>query len=159
VGALCGRRDVFARLDHRHTPARDRVFQGGTFSANPVSMAAGLETLRLLTTGPAYAELGRLGARMRSGLERAFGEAGIDAGISGVGSMVGIHFRRGGAPRNAREAAEDDARLGGAYFDHMLERGIAYLSPPLPHMFLTTAHTERDIDAFLEATRAFAVQR
>jgi glutamate-1-semialdehyde 2,1-aminomutase len=156
VGALCGRRDVFARLDHRRTAAKDRVFQGGTFSANPVSMAAGLETLTILATGPAYAELDHLGARMRSGLERVFGDAGVDAGISGVGSMVGIHFRRGGAPRNAREAAEDDAALGSAYFDHMLERGIAYLSPPLPHMFLTTAHTEGDIDAFLEATEEFA---
>jgi len=155
VGALCGRRDVFARLDHRRTPAKDRVFQGGTFSANPVSMAAGLETLRILATSPVYAELDRLGARLRAGLERAFADIRIDAGISGIGSMVGIHFRQGGAPRTPREAAEDDAAMGSAYFDHMLECGIAYLSPSLPHMFLTTAHTDRDIDEFLAATREF----
>jgi glutamate-1-semialdehyde aminotransferase len=68
-----------------------------------------------------------------------------------------VHFRNG-APRNAAEAAEDDGALASAYFDHMLGRGIAYLSPPLPHMFVSAAHTEQDIDAFLAATTEFAAQ-
>jgi glutamate-1-semialdehyde 2,1-aminomutase len=156
IGALCGRRNVFERLDHRLTGKDRRVFHGGTFSANPVSLTAGLETLRLLQEGPVYSDLDRLGARLRTGLETALNEGGIAASVTGLGSMVGVHFRPGPPPRNARESAEDDERLGRAYFEHMLNRRIVFLVPSLPHMFLTTKHTDADVDELVEATRQFA---
>ncbi len=159
IGALCGRRDVFGRLDHRRFAGKDeRVFQGGTFSANPVTMAAGIETLQALQDGAVYRELDRLGSRLRDGLGDTFRFNGIPAAITGIGSTVGVHFRDG-APRNAAEAAEDDVTLARAYFDHMRARGIAYLSPGLPHMFLSAAHTDADIDAFVSATAEFARAR
>jgi glutamate-1-semialdehyde 2,1-aminomutase len=158
IGALCGRRDVFERLDHRRAPKGARVFQGGTFTGNPISLVAGLETLKALQDGAIYAHLDRLGAKMRSGLAAAFADAGIPAGISGIGSTVGVHFRPGGAPRNAREAASDDVELGKQYFDHMRSRAVAYLTPDLPHMFISAAHTDADIDAFIAATREFAAK-
>ncbi len=156
IGALCGRRDVFERMDHRRFAGKDeRVFQGGTFSANPVTTAAGLETLKALQDGEVYRKLDRLGARRRAGLADTFRAHGIAAAVTGIGSAIGIHFRDG-APRNAREAAEDDVAMSHAYFDHMRARSIAYLSPGLPHMFLTAAHTDADIDAFVAATEEFA---
>jgi glutamate-1-semialdehyde 2,1-aminomutase len=156
IGALCGRREVFERLDHRRFAGKqERVFQGGTFSANPVTMAAGIETLKALEDGAVYRELDRLGSRLRSGLADTFRRHGIPAAITGVGSAIGVHFRAT-APRNAREAAEDDTVLAQAYFDHMRARGIAYLSPRLPHMFLSSAHTDGDIEAFVAATAEFS---
>ncbi len=156
IGALCGRRDVFERLDHRRFAGKqERVFQGGTFSANPLSLVAGIETLGALEDGSVYRELDRLGSRLRAGLADAFRSHGVAAAVTGLGSVVGVHFRTG-APRNAREAAEDDGALANAYFDHMRARGIAYLSPNLPHMFVSAAHTDRDIDAFIAATAEFA---
>jgi glutamate-1-semialdehyde 2,1-aminomutase len=156
IGALCGRRDVFARLDHRQAGKSERVFQGGTFSANPISLTAGLETLKALQAPGMYERLDALGSRMRAGLAAAFAEHGIAAGLTGLGSTVGIHFRAGGAPTNPREAADDDASIGEAYFDHLRGCGIAFLSPPLPHLFISAAHTEADIDAFIQASREFA---
>ena len=156
IGALCGRRHLFERLDHRRFAGKhERVFQGGTFSANPVSLVAGIETLKALEDGATHRELDRLGSRLRAGLADTFRAHGIPAATTGAGSAIGVHFRQG-APRNAREAAEDDSTLARAYFDHMRARGIAYLSPGLPHMFLSSAHTDRDIDAFIAATTEFA---
>lgn len=159
IGALCGRRDVFEHLDHRRFAGKDeRVFQGGTFSANPVSLAAGTETLKALEDGSVYRELDRLGSRLRAGLADTLRSRGVTAAITGLGSAIGVHFREG-APRNAREAAEDDHAMANRYFDHMRARGIAYLSPGLPHMFLSAAHTDQDIDEFLAATNDFAASR
>jgi glutamate-1-semialdehyde 2,1-aminomutase len=155
VGALAGRRDVFVHLDHRRFPARaDRAFHGGTFSANPVTMCAGLETLRQLGDGRVYAYLAALGEQARRGLEGIFARAGLRASVTGLGSTFAIHFRAS-APRNAREAAEDDAELARRYFDFARERGIAFLTPALPHMFLSAAHTAADIDRLLEVTEGF----
>jgi glutamate-1-semialdehyde 2,1-aminomutase len=156
IGALCGRRDVFERLDHRRFGGKnERVFQGGTFSANPVSLVAGIETLKALADGSVHREVDRLGTLLCAGLADAFRTSGVAAAITGIGSAIGVHFRTG-APRNAREAAEDDTGLARAYFDHMRDRHIAYLSPGLPHMFVSAAHTDRDIEAFVAATAAFA---
>jgi len=156
IGALCGRREVFERLDHRRFAGKhERVFQGGTFSANPVSLVAGIETLKALEDGAVYRDLDRLGSRLRAGLADTFCRHGVPAATTGIGSAIGVHFRAT-APRNAREAAEDDGTRARAYFDHMRARGIAYLSPGLPHMFLCSAHTGQDIDAFVAATDEFA---
>lgn len=156
IGALCGRRDVFARLDQRlFRDLPERVFHGGTFSANPVSMAAGLATLTELGAGTAYQHVNRLGARVRSGLEAIFQSSGVEAAVTGLGSLVSVHFRKG-KPRNAREAAASDTALARAYHDFMLKRGIVYLTPAVPHMFISAAHTEQDITELLSASEEFA---
>jgi len=156
IGALCGRREVFDRLDHRrHGGRAERAFQGGTFSGNPVSLAAGLATLRRLEGGEVHAKLDRLGARLRGGLAEAFAGHGVPVGVTGLGSIVGLHFRDG-APRNAAEAAEDDQALGRRFFDHLRGRGIVYLPPASPHTYISAAHTDEDVEAFLSAARDFA---
>ncbi|HOC17641.1 MAG TPA: glutamate-1-semialdehyde 2,1-aminomutase [Vicinamibacterales bacterium] len=156
IGALCGRQEVFERLDHRRFGGRsDRAFQGGTFSGNPVSLAAGLATLRQLEGGEVHERLGRLAARLRDGIAAAFAEHGVPVGVTGLGSAVGVHFRSG-APRNAAEASADDLVVARRYFDYMLGCGIVFLLPTSPHLFVSAAHTEAEIDGFLAATREFA---
>ncbi len=156
IGALCGRRDVFERLDHRRFPAaRDRAFQGGTFAGNPISLAAGLATLEALQDGTVYRHLDRIGERARTGLARAFERAGIDASITGLHSTACVHFRRP-APRNAHDASDTDAVRSRSYHEWMLAARIAYVSPAVPHLFLNAAHTELDIDELIAATEEFA---
>ena len=156
VGALCGRREVLERLDHRRFPdRRAQAFHGGTFAANPVTMAAGIATLMALEDGSIHRRLDRLGELARTGIARIFESSGLDVAVTGIGSIFGIHFRRG-APRNAREASEADASLARGYHQAMLARGIAYLTPAVPHLFLNAAHTEEDLADFLAATEAFS---
>ena len=159
IGALCGSREVFDRLDHHRFPSpRDRAFHGGTFAGNPISVAAGIATLKALEDGTAYRHLERIGDLARVGLDRAFCEAGIDASVTGITSTVCVHFRRD-APRNAREASEGDVALGRRYYEWMLAARIAYLTPTVAHMFLNAAHTEADIADLVNTTAAFARAR
>ena len=155
IGALCGRREVFERLDHHRFPStRDRAFQGGTFAGNPISLAAGLATLRQLQDDEAYRHLERIGEQASAGLARAFKAAGIQASVTGLKSTVCVHFRRE-PPRNAREASEGDAALARRYYEWMLAARIAYLTPAVPHLFLNAAHSERDIEDLIAATADF----
>jgi glutamate-1-semialdehyde 2,1-aminomutase len=156
VGALCGRRDVFERLDHRRFPRpQDRAAHGGTFSANPVSMAAGIATLTALRDGEVYAHLDRLGEQARAGLEAIFSRTGIDAAITGLRSTFTIHFQKR-TPRNARDMAQNDVALARRYYDFLLSRRIVYLTPTVAHMFLNAAHSTEDVARFLSDTEDFA---
>ncbi len=85
-GAFGGRADVMAQFDARRSGA---LVHGGTFNGNPVSAAAGLATLRHLTP-ERYAELERLGDRLRASIGEGIGRAGVDASVSGVASIFQI---------------------------------------------------------------------
>lgn len=155
VGALCGRTEVFSRLDHRRFPRLpDRAFHGGTFAANPVSMVAGIATLKALRDGEVYARLDRLGGQARTGLESIFRDSGLDAAITGLGSTFSIHFQKS-PPRNAREMAANDFAMARRYYDFLLSRRVVYLTPAVPHMFLNAAHSSEDITEFLSITEDF----
>lgn len=155
IGALCGSREIFERIDHRKYPDPTvRSFHGGTFTANPVSMVAGIETLNELKKGGVYEHVNRLAERVRAGLEDVFERSDVDASITGVRSTFCIHFQKE-KPRNAREAAKNDVKLANALHIYMISRGIAYVSPNLPHMFLSSAHTDQDIEDFLAAAEGF----
>jgi glutamate-1-semialdehyde aminotransferase len=75
--------------------------------------------------------------------------------VTGGASAFAVHFRRS-APRNAREAAEADTARARAYCAFMLAHGIAFLTPTMPHMLISTAHGEREVDEFIAASEAFA---
>ena len=155
IGAFCGSEEVFERLDHRkHPEDSDRAFHGGTFTGNPISMIAGITTLDILRKGRVYEKVDALGSRMREGLEGIIGASDVDAVITGVGSGFAIHFQRE-KPRNARDVLKNDRKLALAYYEHMIPRGFAYVSPGLPHSFLAEPHTEEDVDEYLAASEEF----
>ena len=99
-----------------------RIQQSGTFNANPIAMVAGYKTLQMLTA-EAYAQMGRLAEKAAEGLRAAFSEAGIAAQVVVAGSMFRIFFLDR-APRNFREAANDDGQLQRWLFFALLNRGI-----------------------------------
>ena len=155
IGAFCGRRDIFERLDHRKYPdASKRPFHGGTFTGNPVSMVAGITTLGILKGGRIHGKIDGLGGKVSRGLEDIIRRSGIDAVLTGVGSAFAVHFQKE-TPRNARETARNDTEMAKAYWAHMLARNITYVSPALPHSFIGEPHTPEDVEEYLAASEGF----
>lgn len=149
VGAYGGRRDIMALV----APSGP-VYQAGTLSGNPLAMAAGLETLSILREDPnVYRRLEELSARLARGIQRNLDERGLPATQNRVGSMSTLFF----SPEkvvNYRTARSADTRAFGLYFREMLDRGI-YLAPSqFEATFVSTAHTDIDIDRTIEASRA-----
>jgi glutamate-1-semialdehyde 2,1-aminomutase len=146
VGAFGGRRDVMQLL------APDGpVYQAGTLSGNPVTMAAGRETLALLAP-PVYEQLEGLGSQAEEGLVRALRDGHVRGCVQRVGSMLTLFLGIDQA-RNLGEVEQADRARFRAFFFAMLERGF-YLPPsPFEAMFLSLAHTASDIDDFTNAAR------
>ncbi len=155
IGAFCASAGIMERIDQRKYPrAEERVAHGGTFTGNPISMVAGCATLDLLKDGKVYIDIDRLGGRMRSGLEEIFGVGKLSATVTGIGSTFAIHFQSK-TPRNAGDTARNDPKATRAYFAHMLNRRIVYLSPNVSHCWICSPHTKGDVDAYLAATEEF----
>jgi glutamate-1-semialdehyde 2,1-aminomutase len=143
------------RIDQRKYPkTEERVAHGGTFTGNPISMVAGCATLDLLKDGKIYISIDKLGKRMRDGLDDIFERGRLPATVTGVGSTFAIHFQSK-IPRNAGDTSRNNMAATKAYFSHMLDRGIIYLSPTVSHCWISGPHTVEEIDAYLGATEEF----
>ena len=146
LAAFGGRADVMSQL----APSGS-VYQAGTLSGNPLATAAALTTLRRLQDGHVYEELEAAGARLEDGLRQA---AGGDGCVQRVGAMATLFCQRGPV-RSFDEASASDTERYGAFFRHMLERGV-YLAPSqFEAMFVSTAHGEAEIERTVEAARDF----
>ncbi len=151
VGAYGGRRDLMVQL-----APLGPVYQAGTLSGNPLAMAAGVATLRALQQPGVYDQLEQLASRLGQGLARAARQAGVSTWQSRVGSMMGVFFA-------ARPVADYDAAMTSdtqayaKFFHAMLNRGV-YLAPSqFECLFVSTAHTEDQIDRTIAAAEeAFA---
>jgi len=145
VGAYGGKREIMEYV----APAGP-VYQAGTLSGNPVAMRAGIETLRILSAGNTYEYLARLSKRLVEGLKKAADESGISVYISSVNSMICLFFTDGPVV-DYGSAKRSDTTLFSKFHAGMLEEGI-YLPPSqFEAFFLSTAHTETDIDRTIEA--------
>jgi glutamate-1-semialdehyde 2,1-aminomutase len=150
AGALTGRADLLDRV----LPDADgkSVVVAGTFSGSSMTMEAGLAQLTEVTTNPAlYPRLEALGDRMRAGIAAAAATEGVTAHVTGMGSMWGIHFteEEPHSVRGQQEAHPTAARLLSAY---LLLVGVLMTNPA--HLgFVSTRHTDADVDAVVEAHR------
>lgn len=148
VGAFGGRRDIMQML----SPSGP-VYQAGTLSGNPLAMAAGLVTLRILQQENPYPELERKSAMLSSGFAANLQAAGINATQTRVGSMSCLFFT-GGPVMNFDQAFKSDTAAYGRYFRAMLGRGI-YLAPSqFEAMFISAAHSDADLERTIEANRS-----
>jgi glutamate-1-semialdehyde 2,1-aminomutase len=147
VGAYGGRADLMDRV----APAGD-VYQAGTLSGNPLAMAAGLATLRALQRLQPYPRLEALGQKLQSGIAAAAEKEGVRVRINRVGSMLTVFFN-GGEVADFASAGRSDTRAYAGFFHGMLSRKV-YLPPAqLEAMFLSTAHTDHDVDLTVLAAR------
>jgi glutamate-1-semialdehyde 2,1-aminomutase len=144
VGAYAGP----AHLMDRIAPAGP-VYQAGTLSGNPLAMAAGTATLRLLEPA-AYERLEQLGARLETGLQEAGRAAGVELCVQRVGSMLTPFFQPGPV-RGFTEALSSDTARFRDFHAGMLERGHYLPASQYEAWFLSLAHGEPDIDRTVEA--------
>ena len=151
VGAFGGRRDIMQKL----APVGP-VYQAGTLSGNPLAMAAGLATLRLLDDAKLYADLERQTYRMLEGLERLARAAGVPFTTTQVGSMFGLFFSADKAIDSYAQVMRCDTARFKRFFHAMLEAGV-YLAPSAYEAgFVSTAHGEKELALTLDAAaRAF----
>ncbi len=126
------------------------VYQAGTLSGNPLAMAAGLATLQSLRDDPPYERLERLGERLHEGLDRAAHDAGIPHVVQRVGSMMTLFFHDGPV-RNYDDARQSDTALYARFFWEMLARGVYLPCSQFEALFLSSSHTDADIDLTIEA--------
>jgi glutamate-1-semialdehyde 2,1-aminomutase len=142
LAAFGGRADVMEQL----APSGP-VYQAGTLSGNPLATAAGLSVLRRLRDPSVYEELERKGAR----LEAALSEYGR---VRRVGAMLTMFMTDRGI-RNFDDAQACDVERYGALFRHLLQNGIYVAPSQFEAMFVSTAHTDEDIDRTVAAVRSF----
>jgi glutamate-1-semialdehyde 2,1-aminomutase len=147
VGAFGGKRAIMEKL-----APLGPIYQAGTLSGNPVAMAAGLVTLGLIAAPGFHAELAAKTRRLCDGLVAAAREAGIPLTANHVGGMFGIFFTSETVTNYAQAVACDIERFK-AFFHGMLAEGV-YLAPSAFEAgFMSSAHTDEDIEATLAAAR------
>ncbi|MFA5332310.1 MAG: glutamate-1-semialdehyde 2,1-aminomutase [Methanoregula sp.] len=139
IGAFCGRRDIM-----QMTAPQGPVYQAGTFSGNPLSLAAGMATLRWLHDHPGiYAELAE---KTRTMEESAAGAGKSGGSFVRIGSMF-KYFFRSSAPKNYTDVKECDVTAFGEFWKKMLARGIFLPPSQFETNFVSAVHTQSDIGA------------
>ena len=151
VGAYGGRRDVMEQL-----APLGPVYQAGTLSGNPLTMAAGLATLRALSSEGTYAGLEEMGRELEEGLAAAARSAETAVCTNRAGSMLTVFFSDGPVTDYASARRADTERYA-RFFRAMLERGV-YLPPSqFEAAFLSLAHGREELEGTVTAAReAFA---
>jgi glutamate-1-semialdehyde 2,1-aminomutase len=130
------------------------VYQAGTLSGNPLATAAGLATLALLDDA-AYRHLDRLAEALCDGLAGAFDQAGVPARVQRAGNLFSV-FMTGEEVGDYEAARRQDTAAYARFFHAMLERGV-YLPPSaFEAWFVSTVHTDADVDLVLTAAREAA---
>lgn len=141
VGAYGGKREIMEMV-----APLGSVYQAGTLSGNPLAMAAGLETLRLLSHMDVYVQLETKASLLGQSLIDSANRAGIPLQVQRVGSMLTPFFHSQPIV-NYAQAQSTNTKLYASFFHHMLEQGI-YLPPSqFEAMFVSLVHTKENIEA------------
>jgi glutamate-1-semialdehyde 2,1-aminomutase len=146
VGAFGGRAEIMGEL-----APEGAIYQAGTLSGNPLAMAAGIATLRAIAADPTlYERLEVLSKLLCDGLGEVFAKHGIAQSSTYAGSMLCTFFN-GEPVRDLDGALRSDTEAYARYFHAMLDRGV-YLAPSqFESMFVSSAHTTREIERTISA--------
>ncbi len=145
LGAYGGRADIMDQV----LPA-GKIFQAGTLSGNPVAVAAGNATLRILKdTGP-YEKLEANSQRLADGLDKAASNAGIDHTVRSVGSMITLFFNPSPV-ENWTDADKCNREQFAKYFWGMIDQGIYMPCSQFEALFVGTLHSDALIDQTIDA--------
>lgn len=144
VGAYGGKKEIMERI----APSGD-IYQAGTLSGNPLAMSAGLATLSQLTE-ESYDYFGKLADQLEAGLKKVFAKHNQPITVNRAGSMIGF-FLTEGPVTDFDSANTSDLELFRAMYQALLDEGV-YLPPSqFEGMFLSTKHTEEDIETTINA--------
>jgi glutamate-1-semialdehyde 2,1-aminomutase len=147
LAALGGRREIMEKL-----APLGPVYQAGTLSGNPLAVAAGLSTLRLVEKKGFIEKVEATTRSLVEGLQAEAKKAGATFSAQSIGSMFGLYFRAA-PPTSFAEVMQCDRERFNRFFHAMLERGV-YLAPSAYEAgFVSGAHGPAEIDATLAAAR------
>lgn len=150
IGAYGGRADIMEQV-----APLGPAYQAGTMAGNPASMAAGIACLEVLQADGVYEKLDQLGARLETGILNKASEAGIPISINRLCGALTVYFGDGKII-NYADAEASDGDAFAKFFKLMLHEGINLAPSKYEAWFLTTEHSEEDIDVTIEACgRAF----
>ena len=151
VGAFGGRHDIMA-----HIAPLGSVYQAGTLSGNPVAVAAGITTLKLLGEDGFYPRLAERTSQLTTGLVAAAQHAGIDFSAQSVGGMFGMYFRAS-VPASYADVMEADRERFSRFFHAMLDAGHYFAPSAFEAGFVSISHSAADVDTTIAAAaHAFA---
>ena len=147
VGAVGGRREIMEKI-----APLGPVYQAATLSGNPVAVAAGLATLKLIQEENFFEKLEATTRSLVEGLNAEARKADLAFCAQSIGSMFGVYFRAS-PPASFGEVMESDKERFNRFFHAMLERGV-YLAPSAYEAgFVSGAHGKAEIERTLEAAR------
>jgi glutamate-1-semialdehyde 2,1-aminomutase len=148
IAAVTGKREIFEQV------GPGKIMHAGTFNGNPVSCAAAYATLTELTAnnGESYRHMNRIGKKLQDGLTQLVSSTKTQAIVQGMAQLgVQILFTPLKKIRNYREFLTCNGAKYTSYHREMLKRGVLFHPLQYQHLFVSTAHTEEDIDMTLKA--------
>jgi glutamate-1-semialdehyde 2,1-aminomutase len=159
IGVVCGKKEIMALADpvKRNSKQSCCAIGGGTFSANPMTMTAGIASLTYLMKNrkSVYRKINSLGNQTRQGLNKIFSEARIPVDVTGVGSLFCTHFLN-----SESERILDATDVGKSNRNMLIRYQLALMSNhrifflPLKMGAFSEAHSERDVNALFDSTRS-----
>ncbi|MEQ6857278.1 glutamate-1-semialdehyde 2,1-aminomutase [Lysinibacillus capsici] len=145
IGAYGGRKEIMDTV-----APLGPAYQAGTMAGNPASMQAGIACLEVLQTPGIYEEMDRLGAILEEGILAAAKKHGVTITLNRLKGALTTYFTDVKV-ENYEQAESSDGEIFGRFFKHMLEQGINLAPSKYEAWFLTTEHTEADIQETIEA--------
>ena len=149
LGAFGGRRDVMQAI-----APLGPVYQAGTLSGNPVAVAAGFTTLKLIETPEFFDRLATTTRALTDGLSAAARAHGIAFSAPSVGGMFGLYFRAT-PPQNYAEVMQCDVPAFNRFFHAMLEQGIYFAPSAFEAGFVSAAHGTEEIGQTVAAAQRY----
>jgi glutamate-1-semialdehyde 2,1-aminomutase len=149
VGAYAGKREIM-----QHVAPEGTMYQAGTLSGNPLAMAAGLATLRVLLADGVFDSIEQMTEALAKGLNDAAESTHIPLQVGHVGTMFGFYFLRTSESvitdyASARQYADTDRYA--RFFHTMLEEGVYFAPSQFEAGFISSMHTSDDIQMTLSA--------
>jgi len=152
LAAYAGKREIMEVV----APAGP-MYQAGTLSGNPVATTAGIATLRALQRPGVWDGIAAQTEKLIAGLRSAASEAGVAIQAASVGTMAGFFFNDTPV-HNYDEAKTSDTDAYATFFQAMLDRGVYFAPSQFEALFLSSAHSDEDIETTIAAARdSFAV--
>lgn len=157
IGVLCGDKDIMSLCNPvgREKSEITCYIGGGTFAANPLTMTAGLATLKYIKENKLaiYPKINKIGDRIRKGLKKVFSEGRVDVDVTGVGSLFMTHFLNGNIRKisSALDAGLSDRDLLKKYHFALIAKHNMFFLPKKMGA-ISSVHTLKDAQLLIDAT-------
>jgi len=147
IGAYGGKKEIMETV-----APLGPAYQAGTMAGNPASIQAGIACLEVLQKDGVYEKMDKLGAQLEEGILAAAKEFGVTITVNRLKGALTIYFTDVKV-ENYEQAEATDGEIFGRFFKLMLEQGINLAPSKYEAWFLTTEHTEEDVEVSIQAVR------